>query len=115
MQLDFIWTLLISLGLTLALELIFCFAVGLRGSRNLTVVILVNILTNPPIVLLNYILGKTSDLPPFLIITVLEMSAVLVEGLYYRSYGENIKHPFALSFCANAFSFLTVLIINHIV
>ncbi len=115
MQLDFIWTLLISLALTLVLETVFCLAVGLRGARNFTVVALVNILTNPPVVLLNNILGRTTDFPPVLIIAVLELTAILVEGLYYRSYGENIKHPFALSLGANAFSFFAVLLINHII
>lgn len=115
MQIDFIWTLLISLGLTLVLEIAFCFVVGLRGARNFTVAILVNILTNPPVVLLNNILGRTTEFPPVLIIAVLELSAFFIEGLYYRSYGENIKHPFALSFDANTFSFFAVLLINHII
>lgn len=115
MQLDFILTLLISLGLTLALELIFCFAVGLRGVRNFTVAILVNVLTNPPVVLLNNILSRKTDLSPVLIVLALELSVILVEGLLYKRFGENIRHPFLLSLSANAFSFLTVLIINHII
>ena len=115
MQLDFVWTLLVSLALTLVLETLFCLAVGLRGTRNLTVIVLVNILTNPPVVLLNNILLKNTNLPRFLIITVLELTAILVEALYYRSCGENIKHPFALSFGANTFSYFTALIINHLI
>lgn len=115
MQLDFVGTLLISLFLTLALETLFCLAVRLRGARNFTLVILVNILTNPAVVLLNRLLGRIPALPHALIITVLELAAILVEALYYRSRGENIKHPFALSFGANAFSFLTVLLINHFI
>lgn len=114
MQLDFVWTLLISLALTLVLETIFCFAVGLRGVRNFTVVVLVNILTNPAVVVLNNLLSRSGSLPPALIIAILELAAVIVEALYYRSCGDNIKHPFALSFGANAFSFFTVLFINHL-
>ena len=41
-----------SLALTLVLEELFALLWGLRGRRELTVVALVNILTNPPVVLL---------------------------------------------------------------
>ncbi len=45
-------TLAISLALTLALEEAFALVWGLRGRRELGTVVLVNILTNPPVVLL---------------------------------------------------------------
>ena len=41
-----------SLALTLVLEELFALLWGLRGRRELTVVALVNVLTNPPVVLL---------------------------------------------------------------
>ncbi|NCB74840.1 MAG: hypothetical protein EOM51_08890 [Clostridia bacterium] len=115
MQLDFVWTLVVSLALTLVLETVFCLVAGLRGVRNLIILVLVNILTNPPVVLLSSILLKTTNLPRFLIITVLELTAILVEAMCYRRCGENIRHPFVLSFGANTFSYFTALIINHLI
>lgn len=115
MQIDFIWTLLISLGLTIILELIFCLFFKLRGSHNFSLVVLVNILTNPPVVLLNHLLRQNTDLPWVLLVLVLEITAVLVEGLYYRRYAEDIRRPFLFSLGANAFSYLSGLLITYII
>ena len=45
-------SLIVSLALTLMLELGFALILGVRGRRNLALVALVNVLTNPPVVLL---------------------------------------------------------------
>lgn len=115
MQIDFIWTLLISLGLTIALEVIFCLIFKLRGTYNFSLVVLVNILTNPPVVLLNHLLRQNTDLPWVLIVLVLEITAVLVEGQYYRRYAEDIRRPFLFSLGANTFSYFSGLLITYII
>lgn len=115
MQLDFIWTLLISLGMTLILELAFCLAFRIRSTHDLGLVVLVNILTNPPVVLLNYILSRKTELPQVLIVAILELAAVLIEGLYYKRYAKEVKRPFLFSLGANAFSFFAGMIIQQLI
>ena len=111
MQLDFIWTLLISLGMTIVLELMFCLIFKLRGVNNFILVVLVNIITNPPVVLLNHLLKQNTRLSQVLIVVVLEIAAVLIEGLYYKRYAKDIKRPFSFSLGANAFSYFSGLLI----
>lgn len=115
MHISFLWTLLISLGMTIVFELIFCFAFKLRGTYNILLVILVNTLTNPPVVLLNYLLRQNTDLPQTLIVITLEITAVVVEGVYYKRCAEDIKHPILFSLGANAFSYFSGLLITYII
>lgn len=115
MGIDFIWTLLISLAMTIVLEQVFCLIFKLRGAYNFTLVVLANIITNPPVVLLNHLLRQNTDFPQILIVLVLEISAVLIEGLYYRHYAKDIKRPLLFSLCANAFSYFSGLLILSII
>lgn len=115
MQLDFLGTLLISLGLTLVLELAFCLIFKIRGVHNLILVVLVNILTNPPVVLINYLLIQNTPVSPIITVLILEAAAFLTEGFCYKHYAENIKRPYLLSFGANTFSYFSGLLILHII
>ena len=111
------WWLLslgVSLALTLAFELLFALLWGLRG-RDLILCCLVNILTNPPVVLCallwrNYVQG-----PGWLPVPLLEAGAVLTEGYFYRRNGEQVRRPFLFSLCANAFSYGLGLAFNALV
>lgn len=105
--------LLISLGLTLLLELPFAWVLGKR-KRDLLLVLLVNTLTNPAVVLLYMLAGMYTALPPALVKVVLEVAAVLVEAFYYRTYGEHFHRPLWFSLCANALSFGVGLLLNQI-
>jgi len=115
MQLQFIETLVVSLVLTEALELCFAFIFKIWNKRDILLVLVVNVITNPPVVILSYLFNTRTDVPQLLTVSVLEAAAVLTEGLYYRRYAEAIKHPFIFSLGANAFSYLTGLLINYIV
>lgn len=94
----------ISLGLTLGLELIFALIFMVRNKKDLLLVCLVNVITNPVVVFLYYLAGGRGG--PLLFLIALEVSAVIVEALYYRTYGGKIRHPVLLAVGANAFSFL---------
>ena len=63
MHFDFVWTLLISLGLTIILELVFALILIIREANDLILVIVVNVITNPAVVLLSYLLLKRTNLP----------------------------------------------------
>lgn len=115
MRIDFFRTLLISLGLTELLELGFAAVVGLRRRKDLILIALVNVITNPAVVLINSLLAREALLPQPLIVVLLETGAVLIEGVYYRHYAECIKRPFLFAFGANVFSYLTGLLISYII
>ena len=109
---DVIRALLISLGLTLALEGVFGLLWGLRDKWELTLLCLVNLLTNPLVVLLHSV-GQAL-LPALwgpLSIMVLEAAAMAAEGWYYARYSA-IRRPYLFSLCANGFSYGFGLILN---
>jgi len=89
-------TFAISLGLTLLLELPLAVLWGVRRHRDIQLAVLVNVLTNPAVVLL---CGLGCPVLP------LEAAAVAVEGICYRACGEDIRRPYLLSLCANVFSY----------
>ena len=101
----------VSLGLTLLLELPVAYCWGLRSRHDLTVAVLVNVLTNPAVVLLNGLLSAT---PWWAVQLLLEAAAIAVEGFCYRHCGENIRRPYLLSLCANCISYGAGLVLNAI-
>lgn len=100
----------ISLGLTLVLELIFALIFMIRNKKDLLLVCLVNVITNPVVVFLYYLAGGKRG--PLLLLVLLEAGAVTVEALYYKAYGGKIRHPVLFAAGTNAFSFLTGKVIN---
>ncbi|MEG0875531.1 MAG: hypothetical protein RSF77_00140 [Oscillospiraceae bacterium] len=104
----------ISLVLTLFLEMSFCYLVGLRSGRDFILLILVNILTNPTVVLLHHLFSRFSGIEPWIFISALELAAIGIEGLCYRLASNSIKHPFLLSLGANGFSYFIGLFITKI-
>lgn len=96
-------TFAVSLGLTLLLELPFVYVWGLRSRYNLMLAVLVNVLTNPAVVLLH---GLGIPALP------LEIMAIAVEGFCYQKRGGGITRPFLLAFFANAFSYSIGLVLN---
>lgn len=91
-------SLILSLLLTLAIELPVAWLWGLRG-RDLQLAVLVNLLTNPPVVLLAILLRR----PP--VVAILEVTAAATEALCYLRRGEQIRHPVLLSCVANLISY----------
>ena len=97
--------LIISLAITLLLETGFFFLVGKRNKKDLLLVIMVNVLTNPAVVLLYWLSVLYTDINSTAVKAVLELLAILIEGYYYRRYAQDFKRPFLFSFAANVFSF----------
>ncbi len=104
----------ISLGLTLVLEEGFALLCGIRHRKDLLLVCLVNIVTNPVVVLCYHVTGIYTSWSPLLVTAILEVSAFIVEGLHYKAYAVSIGHPFRFSAFANAFSFGIGLMINRL-
>lgn len=108
--------MLLSLGATVILELIFALIWGVRGKKNIAINVLVNTLTNPIVTCtyygLRYGAGWAGGMLAAAVI-VLEISAVLAEGYIYRSCTD-IKKPLLFSLCANCFSYFAGLLFDLI-
>lgn len=90
----------ISLGLTLALELLFAWCWRIRR-RDLLLVALANVLTNPAVVLVHGQWGGSLWLG-----TVLpELAAVAVEAMVYLRLENRIARPVLFAVLANILSY----------
>ncbi len=99
--------LAVSLLFTIALELAFSLAVGKRDGSDLLLIALVNVVTNPAVVICAYMISSE---PWFKLL--LEAAAILVEAAFYKAYAKTIKRPLLFSLCANVFSFSCGMILN---
>ena len=105
--------LLISLFLTLILELAFAVLYGVREPKSFGVVLWVNVLTNPVVVSLHYLSLYRRISYAGWITLGLEIAAVLTEGLIYRKT-HAVPRPFFFSLAANSFSYAVGALINEI-
>ena len=98
-------SLVASLLLTLLLESGFYFLVGKREKKDYLLLLLVNIITNPVVVLSYWLLALYTTWNLNLVIVPLELCAVVVEGIYYKKYSRELNRPYLFSLCANSFSY----------
>ena len=109
-------SLLISLILTLVIELGVAICLGVRGKNDLLLVVLVNTLTNPVVVFLanlSFLLGASWIAVRVAIIIVLEILAFLVEGFLLKKFLQNKKiQPYLLALLMNLISFGSGIVIN---
>ena len=105
---DLIRSLVLSLLITEILECAFALLLGKRG-KALALCGLVNLVTNPAVVLLHFFLGGG-----WLITVLLEAAAILAECGFYR-YSGLYERPFLFSLSANSLSFLLGWLITHFI
>ena len=106
-----IMSLLLSLSVTLFLELALAFLLSYR-KKDLLLVFLVNVVTNPPLVLFLNIFSRYHS-PAWYLILNLEIAVVLIEWLLYRKRLEQNKIPaFFLSLILNTISYTGGLILS---
>ena len=97
--------MMVSLALTIVIEAGFFLALRKRNKRDLLLVILVNVITNPVVVLLFWLAALYTDWNRNLVIVPLEIFGVLTEWFFYKKYGAEFSRPFLFSLSANAVSF----------
>lgn len=97
--------LAVSLALTLVLEEAFALVWGLRGRRELGTVALVNVLTNPLVVLLYHTAVGLLGWNALAVTAALETAAVLAEWRYYRLCSQQLRRPLLFALLANGFSY----------
>lgn len=98
----------LSLALTLVFEGIMALIWGLR-KKDLLLLALVNLLTNPAAVLLHALF------PGWVATAALEAGVVVVEGVLYRRLGYCVRRPWLFSLCANGFSFCMGAAVNSLI
>lgn len=106
-----------SLALTLVIELAIALLWGVRSARGLLLVALVNMLTNPLVVLLYWLSGLYLPMLPNLPVQlVLETAAIMAEAGIYCSFSKEpqwrIRRPALLSFVANVCAWLVGFVIT---
>ena len=111
-----IGNLIISLILTIIIELGISLILGIRKKCDIYVVILVNICTNPIVVYIaNCLKLLNNNMVYNIVIVILEIMVVIVEFELYKRYLKTYKKsPLALSIINNTLSFGIGLIINNI-
>lgn len=102
--------LIVSLLVTLLLELSYALGWQVRG-KDLLVIIWMNILTNPLVVLINYFTASAG----FVISTLLpELAAIAAEAIILKRFSKNIHFPILLAFCINIFSYICGVFIRYL-
>ena len=105
--------LLRSLAVTLALETAAAALLGCRGKRELAVVALVNLLTNPPLVIITFLVQYVAARPVYYaVLAVCEAAAVLTEAFIYKKSIKTRLRPLLFSLLLNALSFGAGLAVN---
>ena len=116
MSTNIVISLVLSLVLTLLLETGFFLLVrlinGKRHKKDALLVLIVNVLTNPVVVLLYWLAILYTNINHVILMAPLEIFAVLTEGYIYKKHGRFFEHPYAFSIAANAFSFGTGLLLQ---
>ena len=103
--------LLLSLALTLAIEVPIAWLLGLRSLSMLRLAVLVNCLTNPLVVYAYWLLAPAAT--SIAVWLPLEAAAVLTEGALYRACGAPVRHPFLFSLLLNALSYTLGVLIQY--
>ena len=108
-------SLVISLFLTLIIEISLAAIVKVRDEKNLTTVLWVNVLTNPVVV---FTANMTSIISNDYFITraviyFLEIMVGIVEGCLFKKYLKDVKiNSYLFALYLNGISFLTGEVIN---
>lgn len=96
-------SLFVSLTITLAAELLYALVWGV-SRQDLGLIALINLLTNPPVMLLHAIAAIYMPRALIIVTAALECAAVLIEWQII-SRRSDIRLPFLFALCANIFSF----------
>ena len=99
---------------TIIIELIIALILHIKDKKDIKTIILVNILTNPIVVLVpTLVYIKYGYIYRNIVLYLLEIITVLIEGLlYYKSFKYKKLNPFIFSLLLNLSSYLIGEIIN---
>lgn len=105
-----------ALVLTVVIEVSVAWLAKVRNRRDLIVVALVNVLTNPLVVSIGAAIALFIGYSYFLpIMIILEITALLVEASIYKKTLISQVNPFLLSLMCNGTSYIIGEFLNHYV
>ena len=113
-----ILTILISCLLcTIIIELSVSILLGVRNKKDIINIVLVNVVTNPIVVLFPYIIGlRYGNSPRYIVLFILEILTFIFEGCIYKKYLKYNKiNSYILSLILNIMSYFIGNIINNII
>lgn len=105
-----------ALVLTAAVECAVAWLIGVRDKRGQSVVVLVNLLTNPLVVSIGAAVLYFAGPGALLTVTlVMEVIVVAVEGMVYHKMAVNVRNPFLISLICNLSSYVAGELLNRFV
>ena len=111
-------SIIVSVVLTVIIEVALSILFGLRDEKNIETVIWINCITNPVIVGITNIIYIISQnlIVRNIVLAILEIVVIFVEGFWLKKFLKDIKiKPYIYSLYLNAFSFSIGLIISIII
>ncbi len=109
----YLWKYMLgSLFATIVVEIFIGYHLKIRNKKDLCLLLLVNIVTNPIAVLSYYCILYFLTFPTLLVKILIEVFVVVCEWIYYRKYSIEIKKPFQTSIILNVVSFCIGLLID---
>ena len=112
-----ILSLIISLSLTIIIELTISLIIGIRNKEDIEVIVWANILTNPIVVYLaNCLKLLNNNLIYNILIIIMEIVVIIVEFIIYKRYLVfKEKTPIFISSINNIISYSLGIIISKII
>lgn len=105
-----------ALLVTIIIECLCAWIIGIRDKHNQKIIICANLVTNPLVVSLGaairYFVGNVLFYP---LTIALEMVAVVVEAVVYKKYTTIKRNPYLVSILLNLASYIIGEIINKII
>ena len=105
-----------ALALTIVIEGIAAWLLGVRSSRDQVTVALANLLTNPLVVsagaAVQFFINRSALLPAMLL---MEIAVVFIEGAIYKKHLSMKTNPFIVSFVRNLASYGIGEILNRFI
>ena len=113
----FAYYLFRNLILTVIIEVILALIIGIRNKKDIIIVILVNLFTNPFVTIIPFIFNIYCGIMYKKIsLIILEILIVLLEGyIYKKSLIKNKPNPYILSLILNVASYGVGFIINYLI
>lgn len=101
---------------TIIIELVIALIIGIRNKKDITNVILVNVITNPLVAIIPVYFNIFYSLKMrHIALIILEILTLIFEGIIYKKYLNYKKiNPFIISFILNFSSYFIGNIINKI-
>ena len=114
---DLLKTFATALILTIIIEEVTAFIMGMRRKLEFIIVLLVNTLTNPLMMLYyTFIRSKFPDVSKILLQIPGEIAVVIIEAYVFKTMGKTkdycFKHPILLSIVLNTISWMTGILLQ---